>query len=94
MDEATELIEKPFKWRLGSPVKDKITGFEGIVRCQARYLTGCNQYGVQSKKLTKEGNPSGWIYFDEDQLEAAKGKNISYKKKNPGGPQEFTPPGR
>lgn len=30
----------------GKKVKDKITGFEGIVVAKCIYLTGCNQYGV------------------------------------------------
>ena len=56
-----------FKFNLGAKVKDKITGYEGVVRTRVDYLTGCNKYGVQSTVL-ESGKPAKWQYFDEDEL--------------------------
>lgn len=35
------------KLSIGSKVRDKITGFEGVVTGKASYITGCDQYLVQ-----------------------------------------------
>lgn len=36
-----------YKFKFGDEVKDKITGFTGIVTGAASYMTGCNQILVQ-----------------------------------------------
>lgn len=77
-----------FKFALGQEVKDRITGFSGVVVGRTEYITGCNRYSIQSRKLSKEGKPSDWVSFDEDQLIDLK-KNINHKVKNDGGPQPF-----
>jgi hypothetical protein len=51
--------------KLGSKVRDKVTGFEGVVTAHHTYITGCDRYTV-------EGAPSDrWdsITFDVDRLE-------------------------
>ena len=53
---------KDFTMNLGSEVKDKITGFKGIIRGRSQYLTGCNTYGVQHPKL-KDNKPADWLCF-------------------------------
>jgi hypothetical protein len=76
-----------FKFGLGDEVKDKITGFKGIVRVRSQYLTGCNVYGLQSSKLTKEQKPGEWNYFDEELLLNVKKEKISlHIKAQKGGP--------
>ena len=40
------------KVELGSLVRDKITGFEGIVMGRTEYLTGCAHVGVHRQRLT------------------------------------------
>ena len=77
-----------FKFDLGQKVKDKVTGFSGVVVCRADYMTGCVRYSVQSKKLSKEGKPQDWQVFDEDQLIDLM-KNINHEVKNAAGPQPF-----
>ena len=67
---------KIFKFNLGSEVKDKITGFKGVIRVRSEYLTGCNVYGVQPQKLTKDGEIGAWKYFDEDLLVLVKKDKI------------------
>ena len=39
---------------LGSQVKDKVTGFEGIAVSRIEYLSGCVQYGVRPRYIEKE----------------------------------------
>lgn len=56
-----------FKFNLGEEVKDKITGFKGIVICQSKWINGCNTYGAKSQEL-KDGLPQDTQYFDEPQL--------------------------
>jgi hypothetical protein len=53
--------------KLGSKVKDKVTGFEGIATGYVTYLTGCNQVLV-APKVGKDGvlKDSAWI--DEQRL--------------------------
>ena len=73
-----------FKFDLGAEVKDKITGFSGVIMGRYEYLTGCRRYGLQAKKL-KDGKPQEWQVFDEDQLILV--KDVKKEKvKNPGGP--------
>jgi len=74
-----------FKYDLGEEVKDKITGYRGVVTFRVEYLTGCRRYGVQSKKL-REDKPQDAVPFDEDQLEPVK-KKKPLEVHRPGGPQ-------
>jgi hypothetical protein len=57
-----------FKIELGSTVRDKITGYTGLVVCRAEWLYGCRRYTVQAKEL-KDGKPIEPIGGDEDQFE-------------------------
>ena len=52
---------------LGKLVKDKITGFEGIITSKHIYLTGCNQYGIQPM-IDKDGKVPQKEYFDEGRI--------------------------
>jgi len=78
---------QPFKFEVGEEVKDKVTGFTGIIVCRSQFLTGCNGYSLQSKKL-KDNKPADWVAFDEDQLERV-GQGLALKVKDPGGPKQF-----
>jgi len=82
-----------FKIELGAKVKDRITGFTGIVGSRTEYLTGCRRYGVQFQKLSKDGKPQNWQYFDEDMLTVCRGI-FSFTKKENGGPVEMEAPQR
>ena len=35
--------------KMGDYIRDRVTGFEGHVTATVRYLTGCNQVGVENK---------------------------------------------
>jgi len=78
-----------FTFNLGDEVKDKITGYKGVIRARSQYLTGCNTYGIQSQKLTKEGAPQDWKWFDEDQLSLLTTQKVTFRKevRRTGGPQ-------
>lgn len=48
--------------RLGVTVRDRITGFRGVVTAHAEYLTGCNQALVQPTELDAGKYPSAcWL---------------------------------
>ena len=82
-----------FKFELEDEVKDKVTGFEGVVVVRTQWLNGCNTYGVQSKKL-HEGKPVERQHFDEPQLERIKTGIIPPPEepvKKPGGPALAVP---
>jgi len=84
---------------VGDRVKDKLTGFTGIVIAKTEWLNGCSRMGVQSEKL-KDGKTMDAEWFDEVQLTVAKksvhrptGKELNAENPHriPGGPQLFTP---
>lgn len=54
------------KIKLGDKVKDKITGFEGIVISRIEYLNGCIQFGVKAR--VKNAALKEAEYIDEKQL--------------------------
>lgn len=52
---------------LGSKVRDRITGLEGIVLCRTVWLNGCIRVGVQAQEL-KDGRPVDLYTCDEPDL--------------------------
>ena len=52
----------------GATVSDKITGFVGVVTGRADYVTGCNQYLVQPRGVTKDGSIKSGHWLDEHRL--------------------------
>jgi len=65
-----------FKFNLHQIVKDKVTGFIGVILGRSEYATGCRQYGVAPQKMTKDGKLPEWEWFDETRLELT-GKTIA-----------------
>ena len=53
--------------KLGTKVKDSITGFSGIAVCRTEYLYGCVRIGIEPQEL-KDGKPVETHYFDEQRL--------------------------
>jgi len=78
--------------KLGDKVKDKITGYTGIVIGISKFLQGCRRIGVQAQKL-HEGTPISAVWFDEPQLEVVKTKKkvIERTPGNNGGPISSIP---
>lgn len=54
--------------KLGQTVKDKITGFEGIVDCISVWMHGTDRIEVQPREL-KDGQPQMSHSFDDTQVE-------------------------
>lgn len=54
--------------QLGDRVKDRVTGFKGIVVATTEWLNGCRRVGVQSEKL-EEGKPGDPHWFDAPQCD-------------------------
>lgn len=55
--------------KLGSLVKDTITGFTGIAIGRTEFGFGCIHIRVQAKGLTKEGDPIPAQSFDDQRIE-------------------------
>lgn len=77
--------EPKFKFDLGDRVKDKLTGFEGILYHRTQWLHNCNTYGVKPTTLDKEGAPKETESFDEPQLELVT-KEVHKPVRDTGGP--------
>ena len=54
--------------RLGQEVRDRVTGFTGIVTAKVEYLNGCVQYHVRPKVREDQKFPEG-AYIDQEYLE-------------------------
>lgn len=73
-----------FKIAMGTKVRCKISGYEGIITGRTEWLYGCLRYTVQSPGL-KDGKPIDAIGSDEDALEVV-GESIAEPIKARGGP--------
>ncbi len=60
---------------LGSTVKDRITGFKGVVTGYVTYISGCNQCLV-APPVQKDGKISESHWLDEQRLEVV-GKAVT-----------------
>lgn len=76
--------------KLGSRVKDLVTGFVGIAVARCDYLNGCIRIGVQPK-VDKDGKLPDTIYFDEPQLKTLKENVVPVGSKETGGPCPYPP---
>ena len=78
--------------KLGSKVKDKVTGYTGIATAATEYLQGCRRIAVQTKGL-HEGKTVEADWFDEPQLLLIKENVIEeVEDKENGGPAYLVPP--
>jgi len=56
------------KFELGSPVKETVTGFTGVVVGRYDCLFANNRYEVQSKQLSDDGTMTDTKWLDEGRL--------------------------
>lgn len=80
------------KIKLGSKVKDPITGYEGVAYCKITYLQGCDRIGIQAVKVQQENKlpeVPELFYVDEPQLEVTKDVKPKKKKSTTGGASYF-----
>lgn len=59
------------KIKLGSRVKDKVTGIEGIAMGKLKHLTGCDQYCIQPD-ITEPNKIPEQHWLDVNRLEVVK----------------------
>lgn len=74
--------------KLGSKVRDKITGYTGIAIGVTDWLSGCRRVTVQTQEL-KDGKPIDSCCFDESQLDLVEETTAVSKiadPARPGGP--------
>ena len=80
-------------FKLGQKVKDKVTGFEGIIIAKVEYLNGCVQFAIRPKIKKGDSKFPENHYIDEGQLVLVS-EGIRAKKKNNGGLMSDVPPGQ
>lgn len=59
-----------FRFACGDRVKDRISGFKGVVINRTEWINGCRRYAVQGEGM-HDGLPLDAISLDEEQLERA-----------------------
>ena len=72
---------------LGDRVRDKISGFEGIITSHAQHLTGCDRFWV-APKVGADNKPTDGIWVDVDMLEIVEPNvidRVNYTRTAPGG---------
>ena len=70
--------------KLGMTVRDKITGFQGVVTGICEYISGCNQVLIVPK-VDKQGQPAESHWFDDQRcVRVGKTRVILENGKTPG----------
>ena len=70
--------------KLGARVRDKVTGFTGVVTQRVENLNGCVQFTVRPP-MDKDGKLGEFYCFDAPNLEALKAVILSHKVVKTGG---------
>ena len=74
-------------FKMNDEVECKITKYKGIVQSIARYDTGCLHVGIQSSKLTKDGEIPKLVFRPETSVIMKNAAEVKKKDPNkPGGP--------
>ena len=82
----SEFMGRKMKFDIGDKLRDKISGFEGIVTAKTEWYNGCKRYRLEPDKLNPE--TGGLIEdetFDEDQLEKVRKVKVRPPTKPTGG---------
>lgn len=58
----------PDNIKLGDLVKDRITGYEGIVECIAEWLNSCRRISIRPINLKEDGTIQDMLTFDAPQI--------------------------
>jgi hypothetical protein len=72
---------------LGDEVRNKVTGFTGIVTCTAQYLSGCDKLWLEPK-VDATGKPMEGQWADIDMVDIVTPNVIApvvYDRRAPGG---------
>lgn len=76
------------KFKLGEVLRDKITGYIGVVMGRTEYMTGCTHYGLLSPELTKDGKIAEYEWIDESRLELTKKQAVRREGPSRSGPEQ------
>lgn len=79
---------------LGAKVRDRVSGYEGVITARYEYLNGCERYEISA--ADKDGKPESYV-FDVQQLEVTMPPEITRAPaplKRTGGPRGTTPVAR
>lgn len=82
-----------FKFEMGLPARDTITGFQGVITSRTQFINGCNRYGIEPK-MDKDGKLPEVHAFDEARIELIEGKVFKDERvagDPPGGPRTLAP---
>ncbi len=79
-----------FKFAIGEKVRDKITGFIGVVVARADFLSTEAHFSIQCQELNKDGKPFDWEGFPGDSHERVEdAEKVELKEtKKVGGPRD------
>jgi len=64
--------------KLGSKVRDMVTGFEGIAHARQSHMYGCERIEVEPTELTKDGGLKDTQVFDEQRVEVLEEKDFTF----------------
>jgi len=72
---------------VGDVVRERITGFEGVITCRTRWISGCYTLSVQPQGLNKDQQPFEAKAFEEPDCTLVKAKNYKEPVRKVGGPK-------
>lgn len=72
---------------LGDVARDKVTGFEGVVIGESRWLENCDRLFIQPQKLQSNGEPQKSCTFDRPSCELIEKGTFKPKVPQTGGPE-------
>jgi hypothetical protein len=75
------------QFQVGDIVRDRITGFEGVVAVRTRWLSGCFTLSVQPLGLDKDGQPYDVKAFEEPDCMLVRSKDYKEPVRKVGGPK-------
>lgn len=79
------------KINLGDRVRDRISGFEGIVSAKSEYLNGCVRILVDPESLEDSGKLIKGAWFDDVQIELVEKSVLEIEGRPNGGPSRSDP---
>lgn len=80
-------MAKERKIELGDRVKDKVSGYIGVVVAVTTWLNGCARMGVQAETVKKNEQPKDAAWFDEFQLKLVRKGIVKTVSRDTGGPR-------
>jgi hypothetical protein len=65
-----------FEFGLGDLVKDRVTGFTGVIMARTQWFNGCVRYLLQATALKPDGGTVDEHNFDEEQIELVEVRKV------------------